>query len=296
MKLLRSCRIATAVALTALLTALSACTITTETPTSADSASVAGESALLTQIKSRGKIIIGSSNDAPFSYIDANTGELSGLDIAILTEINKRLGIPETEMKVIDFSNLLVELNNGNIDMVVDAMYVRDERLQVAAFSDKWYQEGEALVVPKDSPIQSKADLVGKSVGAQPGTAFFETAQAWHDAGQIGDLVSYDNQSNLMTAVNLHKVDAVVTDGIVAGYTLAQDSSLNLRLVTPYTPEAAGQIGSAARFGDEDFLAEVNAALNDMKEDGTLLKILTDFGLSEDYFVGVEDGKTQNVK
>ncbi|BEH03088.1 L-cystine-binding protein FliY [bioreactor metagenome] len=296
MKLLRSCRIATAVALTALLTALSACTITTETPTSADSASVAGESALLTQIKSRGKIIIGSSNDAPFSYIDANTGELSGLDIAILTEINKRLGIPETEMKVIDFSNLLVELNNGNIDMVVDAMYVRDERLQVAAFSDKWYQEGEALVVPKDSPIQSKADLVGKSVGAQPGTAFFETAQAWHDAGQIGDLVSYDNQSNLMTAVNLHKVDAVVTDGIVAGYTLAQDSSLNLRLVTPYTPEAAGQIGSAVRFGDEDFLAEVNAALNDMKEDGTLLKILTDFGLSEDYFVGVEDGKTQNVK
>ena len=296
MKLLRSCRIATAVALTALLTALSACTITTETPTSADSASVAGESALLTQIKSRGKIIIGSSNDAPFSYTDANTGELSGLDIAILTEINKRLGIPETEMKVIDFSNLLVELNNGNIDMVVDAMYVRDERLQVAAFSDKWYQEGEALVVPKDSPIQSKADLVGKSVGAQPGTAFFETAQAWHDAGQIGDLVSYDNQSNLMTAVNLHKVDAVVTDGIVAGYTLAQDSSLNLRLVTPYTPEAAGQIGSAVRFGDEDFLAEVNAALNDMKEDGTLLKILTDFGLSEDYFVGVEDGKTQNVK
>lgn len=296
MKLLRSCRIATAVALTALLTALSACTITTETPTSADSASVAGESALLTQIKSRGKIIIGSSNDAPFSYIDANTGELSGLDIAILTEINKRLGIPETEMKVIDFSNLLVELNNGNIDMVVDAMYVRDERLQVAAFSDKWYQEGEALVVPQDSPIQSKADLVGKSVGAQPGTAFFETAQAWHDAGQIGDLVSYDNQSNLMTAVNLHKVDAVVTDGIVAGYTLAQDSSLNLRLVTPYTPEAAGQIGSAVRFGDEDFLAEVNAALNDMKEDGTLLKILTDFGLSEDYFVGVEDGKTQNVK
>ena len=216
----------------------------------------------------------------------------------VLAEIEKAVKSiePLAAYLPVPILNLLVELNNGNIDMVVDAMYVRDERLQVAAFSDKWYQEGEALVVPKDSPIQSKADLVGKSVGAQPGTAFFETAQAWHDAGQIGDLVSYDNQSNLMTAVNLHKVDAVVTDGIVAGYTLAQDSSLNLRLVTPYTPEAAGQIGSAVRFGDEDFLAEVNAALNDMKEDGTLLKILTDFGLSEDYFVGVEDGKTQNVK
>ena len=32
-------------------------------------------------------------------------------------------------MKVIDFSNLLVELNNNSIDMVTDAMYVKSDRL-----------------------------------------------------------------------------------------------------------------------------------------------------------------------
>ena len=30
-----------------------------------------------------------------------------------------------------------------------------------------------------------------------------------------------------------------------------------------------------------------------MKEDGTLMKILENYGLSEDYFIGVDEGKTE---
>lgn len=261
-----------------------------------DGKAASGESEMLTKIKKNGYILIGSSNDAPFSYTDVETGELKGVDIEILKEVCKRLGIPDIQMKVIDFSNLLVELNNNNIDMVVDAMYVKDERLQIAAFTDKWYQEGEAVVIPESSTIQSKDDLKDKTVGAQPGTAFYETAQKWLDEGKIGGLEAYDNQATLMTAVNTGKVDAVVTDGIVAGYTLSSDSSLKLKLLSPYEAEASGQIGAAVRFADKDFLDEVNQSLNEMKEDGTLLQILKDYGLTEDYFVGVEDGKTSNVK
>lgn len=258
--------------------------------------SESGESSLLKKIKEQGYITIGSSNDAPFCYQDVDTGELKGIDIEILKEICNRLGIPDIQMKVIDFSNLLVELNNKNIDMVVDGMYVKDDRLKIAAFTDKWYQEGEAVVIPKDSSIKSKDDLAGKNIGAQPGTTFYDTAQAWLDAGKIGNLTAYDNQATLMTAVNMGKVDAVVTDGIVAGYTLASDSSLNLQLLSPYEAEASGQIGAAVRFEDEDFMNEVNGALNAMKEDGSLKKIMSSYGLTDDYFVGVEDGKTTNVK
>lgn len=266
----------------------------TEAPPSTGSST--GESQMLTKIKERGYILIGSSNDAPFSYQDVNTNSLEGLDIEILREICQRLGIPDIQMKVIDFANLLVELNNNSIDMVVDAMYVREERLQIAAFTDKWYQEGEAVVIPVDSSIAGKDDLKGKTIGAQPGTAFYETAQKWLEEGRIGKLEAYDNQATLMTAVNMGKVDAVVTDGIVAGYTLASDSSLKLKLMSPYEPEASGQIGAAVRFEDKDFLNEVNKSLNDMKEDGTLLSILEKFGLTGDYYVGVEEGITKNIK
>lgn len=282
-----------------LFTFMTACGASQEAGSAANGtakASDSKESALLKKIKEKGYITIGSSNDAPFAYKDVNTGKLSGTDIDILREVCKRLGIPDIQMKVIDFSNLLVELNNNSVDMVADAMYVKDERLQVAAFTDKWYQEGEAVVIPTNSAIKSKDDLKGKNIGAQPGTAFYETAQKWQKEGKIGNLTAFDNQATLMTAVNLGKVDAVVTDGIVAGYTLSKDSSLKLKLLSPYKAEASGQIGAAVRFGDEDFLAEVNKALNDMKEDGTMMKILKGYGLTEDYFVGVKEGATKNVK
>ncbi len=253
-----------------------------------------GESALLKSIKEKGYITIASSNDAPLCYQDIDTGELAGIDIEIFREICNRLGIPDIQMKVIDFSNMLVELNNESVDMVVDAMYIKDERLDVALFTDVWYQEGEAVITKKDSEFDTKESLKDAVMGAQPGTAFYETAEQWLADGKIKDLVGFENQATLMTAVNTGKVDAAVTDGIVAAYTLSQDSSLDLELMSPYEAEATGRIGAAVRFEDKDFLEEVNGALNEMKEDGTLLQILEDFGLNEDYFVGVDDGKTQN--
>lgn len=267
-----------------------------ESKESSESTASSGESELLQEIKEKGYIVIGSANDVPFAYQNVDSGELEGVDIAILKEICNRLGIPDIKLEVIDFSNLLVELNNGNIDMVVDGMYIKDERLEVAAFSDIWYTESEAVVVPDGSDITSKEDLKGKKLGAQPGTAFYETAEKWYEEGLVGSIETYDNQANLMTAVNMGKVDAVITDGMVAAYSIAQDSSLKVHLLSPYEPEASGVIGSAVRFEDKDFLEEVNGALNEMKEDGTLLKILEENGLNEDFFVGVEEGKTTNVK
>lgn len=255
-----------------------------------------GESALLKEIKERGYINIATSNDAPFCYYDVDTNELKGLDVDILKEICNRLGIPEVRAQVTDFSNMLLELNNKNVDMVADAMYIKDERLEVALFTDVWYTESEAVTVKEDSPITSKEDLKDAVMGAQTGAAMYEMAQKWKDEGKIKDLVGYENQATLMTAVNTGKVDAVVTDGILSAYAIEQDSNLKLRLLTPYEAEAVGRIGAAIRFEDKDFLEEVNGALNSMKEDGTLMEILASYGLNDDYFIGVEEGKTENIK
>ena len=269
-------------------------TVTESTGTMEESTD--GESALLKEIKERGYINIATSNDAPFCYYDVDTNELKGLDVDIMKEICNRLGIPEVRAQVTDFSNMLLELNNKNVDMVADAMYIKDERLEVALFTDVWYTESEAVTVKEDSPITSKEDLKDAVMGAQTGAAMYEMAQKWKDEGKIKDLVGYENQATLMTAVNTGKVDAVVTDGILSAYAIEQDSNLKLRLLTPYEAEAVGRIGAAIRFEDKDFLEEVNGALNSMKEDGTLMDILASYGLNEDYFIGVEEGKTENIK
>ena len=252
-------------------------------------------SVMLNKLREKGVLTVGSSNDAPFAYMDASSNKFSGVDAVIITEIAKRLGINKVEMQQIPFENLLIELNKGTVDMVTDGMYIKAERLEKALFTDVWYKEGEAVVVKKDSSIKTKEDLKDKVIGGQKGTAFLEVAQKWVSEGKAKDIKIFSNQAELMMAVNTGKIDACVTDGIVAGYTIKQDSSLELRIVSPYDAEAAGKIGAALRFEDKDFNAEVSKTLNDMKKDGSLMKILEQFGLNQDYFVSIEDGKTKNT-
>jgi polar amino acid transport system substrate-binding protein len=242
----------------------------------------------LDEIKKRGVLIVGSSNDAPFAFIDKDTKQFSGIDAEIITEIAKRLGIPKVEMKEVKFENLLLELNNKNIDMVTDGMYVKPEREKIASFTNIWYKEGEALVVPKDSPIKGIEDLKDKVVGGQKGTAFLEFAQKLQKEGKIKEVKVFGSQAELLLAVNTNKIDACITDSAVAGYSITKDPSLNLKLVSPYKAQAAGNIAAAVRKEDKDLLDAINKELNKLKEEGFVLKVLKKYGLNEDNVVPVE--------
>lgn len=236
--------------------------------------------------KEKGVLVVASSNDAPFAYLDAkNNNTFSGIDAEIITEIAKRLGIAKVEMKHIPFENLLIELNNGSVDMVTDAMYIKPERLDKAYFTNQWYREGEAVVIKKDSAIKTKEDLKDKTIGGQKGMTFLETAQKWQQEGKVKEVKVFNSQAELMMAVNTGKIDACITDGIVAGYTLKQNADLALRIMEPYEPESSGVIGAAIRFADKELLTAVNDELEKMRADGTLKAIYDKYNLPENYRV-----------
>ena len=241
----------------------------------------------LDKIKDKGVLVVASSNDVPFAYIDKDTKKFTGIDAEIITEIAKRLGISKVEMKEVKFENLLLELNNNRVDMVTDGMYIKPERQKIANFTNIWYTEGEALVVLKDSSIKGLDDLKDKIVGGQKGTAFLEFAQKLQKEGKIKDVKVFSSQSELLLAVNTKKIDACITDSAVAGYSITNDKSLNLKLVSPYKAEAAGNIGAAVRKSDNDLLKAVNRELDKLKEEGFVLEVLKKYGLNEDNFVPV---------
>ena len=268
-----------------------------ETSASASAANDPSASKTLNALRAKGTMVVASSNDAPFAYMDMNSNSFAGVDAEIIKEVAKRLGIAKVEMKQVPFENLLIELNNKTVDMVTDAMYIKPERLEKALFTDIWYKEGEALVVKADSAIQTKADLKDKVIGGQKGMTFLELAQKWQTEGKVKEVKVFNSQAELMMAVSTGKIDACLTDGIVASYTLKQNDSLKLRILSPYEAEAAGKIGAALRFEDKDFLVEVNKTLNEMRADGSLTKILENYGLSKDYMVlSADEAKTVNVK
>lgn len=239
----------------------------------------------------KGVLVVGSSNDAPFAFNDPKTNKFTGIDADIITEMARRLGIPKVVMKPTKFENLLLELNNKNVDLVTDGMYINPEREKIAKFTNIWYKEGEALIVPKNSTIKGLNDLKAKTVGAQKGTAFYDLANSLYKKGAIKQLNIFGSQADLLMAANTGKVDAVITDGAVAAYSLKKNPSLNLKLVSPYKPEAAGNIGAAARKSDTKLVNALNQQLDILKKNGFITKTLKKYGMPNDYIVSIKDEK-----
>ncbi|MTT32206.1 transporter substrate-binding domain-containing protein [Terrilactibacillus sp. BCM23-1] len=256
-----------------------------------DSSSSSKSDSTLENAKKKGVLVIGSSNDAPFAFIDQKTKKFSGIDAEIIKEAARRLGIPKVEMKEIKFENLLLELNQKNIDMVTDGMYVTPEREKIAKFTNTWYKEGEALVVGKNSTIKGIADLKDKIVGAQKGSVFLNLANKLQKEGKIKRVVVFGSQSELFLAVKTNKIQASIVDGFVAAYSLQNDNSLNLKLVSPYKPQNTGIIAAAVRKNDTELYNAINKQIDELKENGFILKVFKKYGVTKDYFVPVSEEK-----
>lgn len=233
---------------------------------------------LLAAIKQRGSIIIGTSNDVPFAFFEPDSTKLKGIDAEMISRMAETMGV-KVEVYITDFSTLIPALLAKKIDIIVDAMYITDKRKETISFTDPWYREGEGLVVAKNNTtIKSVDDLKGKVVGAQTGTEFLKFVQTL----PVRDVKVYDSQATALLDLQNGRVDAVITDSATAGYVIAKDPTLRIRLVSPYTAKFAGLIGAGVRQDNTDLLAEVNRLLKELKTQGKDLEILQTYGLGQD--------------
>ena len=77
--------------------------------------------------------IVGTSADfPPFEYVEE--GEYVGFDIELIKEIGKLKGF-EVEVKDLSFDSLIPALKTGNIDIIIAAMTITEERQQVVDLS-----------------------------------------------------------------------------------------------------------------------------------------------------------------
>lgn len=221
-------------------------------------------------------ITIATSNDAPFSFTDQASGELKGIDGDMIKAIAEAKG---WKIKVFtsEFATLIAALNAKKADVIVDAMYITDERKKQINFTDPWYTEGEAMVVPADSTLASRDDVKGKVLGAQTGTVFKDLV----DSLGGSQVKLFDSQASLLAAVENKQVDAVFTDSAVIGYSLVQKPNPKLKLVQPYKPYYPGIIGAGVRKDDKQLLDDLNSGLADLKKSGKYLEILKKYGLGE---------------
>ena len=260
-----------AAGLTAAALALTACggsasSTASSTASSAASSEAASTSAAaeLTTVEA-GKLTMATNAAFPPYEMTTDAGEFEGIDIDTAKAIAEKLGL-ELQIDDMDFDAALLSVQQGKADIVMAGVTVTDERKAVMDFSDSYATGIQSIIVPEGSDITSPDDLAGKKIGTQRGTTGYIYCS--DDFG--------DDGLTAVQALNNGQVDAVVIDNAPAKEFVAANPGLVI-LDTSYAEEDYA-IGLAKGSALED---AVNAALEELKADGTLQSIVDKYITAE---------------
>lgn len=248
---------------------------TSEAASTAEAASTDAEGESdLAYIKDKGKMTIGYTVYAPMNYTDEN-GEFVGFDTELATAVCEQLGV-EPEFVEINWDTKIVELDAKSIDCIWNGMTLTDEIQTNAACTKAYAKNAQVVVMKSDADYSSTADLVGKTVVAEAGSAGESAIQDDESLSQA-DYVSKSVQTDCLMEVAAGTADAAVLDLTLATAMIGEGTDYaNLAIKDELNAE---EYGVAFRKGS-DVAEAVNAAFDELKADGTMQKLADKYSLT----------------
>ena len=273
-------RIASAFLAGALALSLAACGGSASTSAAASaSGSAAGSASAaagsdLDYIKGKGKMVIGYTVYEPMNYTDAD-GNFTGFDTELATAVCEKLGV-EPEFVEINWDTKETELAAKSIDCIWNGLTLTDDREENMACTKPYVKNAQVVVVKDGTEYTSTADLVGKTVVAEAGSAGETTIQEDENLAQA-DYVSKSVQTDCLMEVAAGTADAAVLDLTLASAMIGEGTDYaNLKMVDELNVE---EYGVAFRKGS-DVAAAVDTAFDELKADGTMGALAEKYGLT----------------
>ena len=134
---------------------------------------------------------------AAYSYVDENNN-LTGYDIEILREIDRRLPDVAFEFQTMDLSSCFVALEAGQIDLIANQLVHNEERDSKYLFNTLpyGYAVSRLIVRGEENGVTSLDDLKGKTMALTPTS---ESARAVRQFNETADppinVVNFDGGS-----------------------------------------------------------------------------------------------------
>ena len=209
----------------------------------------------------------------PFGYM-ADDGSYTGFDLELAQEVCNRNGWTYSATPI-DWDAKDAQLESGAILCIWNG-FTYEQREDQYTWSKPYYRNAQVIVVKKDSDIKGVADLEGKVVMTQKGSAAAallaedgdcaDTAKTFKSLEQIGDY------NSAFMNLDSGAVDAVICDLSIAAYqTATSDQYVMLEEALNSESYAVGFLLDGE---NSQALADtVTATLLDMYKDGTIEKL-----------------------
>lgn len=220
---------------------------------------VSGDLGLLTE----GTLTVGS--DIPFiPFEQGDPPDYEGFDIDLINAVAENLSL---ETRIVDAPfDVILQGGEGRFDLSIAATTIKTARENRVDFSDPYFLAGQSLLVVSDGDVASIDDLTADTVvGAQDGT----TGETYAEENTDAEVRPFPEIDDAYNAVANGQVDAVIND--LPSTTAAVKDNPDLEVVEEFE---TGELYGIIFPEDADALREeVNAALAELKEDGTLDEI-----------------------
>ena len=225
----------------------------------------------------KGKIVVGLDDNFPPMGFKNEKNEITGFDVDLLAkEAAKRLG-REVEFKAIDWSSKEAELKSGRVQILWNGLDITEKRKENMLFSNPYMDNRQIIFVKKgNTSVTDEKSLAGKTVGTQSAG----TAEEYIDAtpfykNDVKEVKKYPDYVAAFMDLENGRLDAVIGDEIVGRYYMSKhpDELAALDVVVGPTSE----FGIAFAKDNTALRDEVQKVLDEMKKDGTIAKISTEW-------------------
>ena len=220
-----------------------------------------------------GKTVVVVTENAypPLQFVDPKSGEQIGWEYDAMNEIAKRLNF-KVEYQNTSWDAMIQAVSDNQYNIGMTGITIKDDRKEKVDFSDPYMRSQQFMLVRADenrfTDAKSFAALKDGLIAAQPGTSPFYTAvyEILDGNEQNPRIKLFETFGATVQALQAGDVDLVLTDSVAAkGYVDASGGKLKV-VGEPLGTEDFGFIFPKG----SDLVAPVNAAIAELKADGTL--------------------------
>ena len=204
---------------------------------------------------------------APWNFVN-DAGEIDGFERELGDELCKRANLTCEWVKN-DWDSIIPNLVSGNYDTIIAGMSITAERDEVIDFTQPYTPPDPSAYVA----LSADVDLAGGVIAAQATTiqAAFVAEQGW-------TLVEFATPEETIAAVRNGEADAVLADQSFL------DTVVGDGLVMLDRKEAlGGGVGMGIRESDGELRGKFDAAIQSMKDDGSLNTLIAKWEVSSQW-------------
>ncbi len=221
-----------------------------------------------------GEFTVGFDANFPPMGFKADDGSYTGFDIELAKEAAKRMGM-KFVAQPIEWDAKDAELAAGTIDCIWNG-FTMNGREDKYTWSNAYLNNAQVFVVKQSSGISDFDGLSGKIVEVQSDSSAEAALNDQKDLSSKFTMQPVADYNTALMDLASGSVDAVAMDQTVAAYQLKQRSDgSDFKILDGSIADE--QYGVGFLKGNTELRDKVETALEDMKADGTLAKISTEW-------------------